>query len=695
MANKSNIFNAAKNQGTFLLAALLLVFTFFIFGPGDLYFGNAQELWFSITDILPIIVIAGIAAFTVLNVVYFVMPDKAKSFFAAFVWGIGVALYMQGNFLQIRYGLLDGQEIDWNAYAGYGVVNTIVWAVFIISPLTLCAFKSNVLKKIIVFSSCIIIAVQAVTLVFLGVTADTKKNNVVVTTEGMYTLSKNKNIIVFILDGFDTAYMNKILAMEGGEAFVRQFDGFTYYDNVVGYYPFTTPSIPFLLTGEAFKNETTFRGEYLESAFKKTMFYNILKQKNFISGIYTFSVLLPKKAVELTENVRLASVSIRDPVSFAVKLYQLVGQKYFPHFLKSIVWMFVVNFDSYKKLENKNEISYRWDDVGFNKNIIENGFKCIDNNVFHFYHLQGAHTPYTYNENVETIPEGQRGNAYRQVKGALQIVLNYISELKKNGLYDNTFISVMADHGWFFRPNPLFMIKDFGASNTFSISSIPITYANFIPMLEKRIMDDVSSEEFLQEASKNNNVRYFYSFADLYDDYLRDLKEVIFVDGKNDETHMKDTDVSFYNVPLPIITVDSYNNGVLPLSLFYSKFEQQNKNEYFISNGSAGHLMYGPYRRFEEGEHIFEIGYELIDIASLNGDAVGVADICANIGGNIIAKVAVNKSDFKDNILNLHIPVMLEKTTGEIEIRTFVQDGVILKIKHVKFLDVGAYAIRR
>jgi hypothetical protein len=554
--NQSNAFNAIKPQmTTFLLAAALLVFTFFIFGPSALYFGNAQELWFSIADILPIIAIAGIAVFAILNVAYVALPNAIKDFFTALVWGLGIALYMQGDFFQIRYGVLDGREIDWGAYTGYGVVNTLIWGVCVVSPLALCAVKRNALKKIISFSSCIIIAVQVVALVFLGITTKVDKKNIVMTREGIYTLSKNKNVVVFILDTFDAQYMDELL--QSDSEFVHQFDGFTYYDNTVGMYPTTKGALPHLLTGIKYLNETTYN-EYLDKAFQETNFYDVLKKNNYAAGIYTSPQFFNVQIPNVIENSGKTHITIKNHAGFSTKLYQLAAVKYFPHVLKRMVWMHSEEFDVYKNASEVKAPLYRGDDVYFNQDLLANGFEYRpDKNIFRFYHLRGLHQPYTYrralNENIETIPRDEN-NRYEQAKAALQIVLNYISRLKKDGVYDETLMLVMADHGDTIgagiSQNPLLMVKDWNGPSDFSISSIPVSYDNIIPMLEGRIDDNISCNDFLYNASLSNDERYFYYYT--WEDswaksYLPLIIEYVFFDGKNDGLHMAATSNIFYD----------------------------------------------------------------------------------------------------------------------------------------------------
>jgi hypothetical protein len=585
----TNLKNVIIKQFSFLPAASFLVFTFFVFGPADLYFGNAQELWFSMSDIIPVIFITGIMFFLVLNGICFVLPEKLKDFFAALIWGVGIAFYIQGNFIQIRYGVLDGQEIDWSNYFAYGVINTIVWAVCIITPLKICAIKRNNLKRIIAFSSCIIIAVQLVTLVFLGITNDTDKRRIVTTGEGIYTLSKKKNIVVFILDTFDMQYMNILL--QDDPALSHQFEGFTYYDNTVGMYSYTKAAIPFLLTGIKYLNEIPYN-KYLNNAFKETKFYNILAKNNYNAGIYTDSTYLDKSPTNIIENIGSTDVTINNHFNFLIKLYQLTATKYFPHILKRMIWIYSSEFDKYRKTTTVKSPLYRIDDVYFNQKLLETGLEYgSDKNIFRFYHLKGAHPPYTYRRtyerNIEENKDGVSKYWTEQARGALQIVINYITQLKKDNRYNDTLMLIMADHGGGTTYNhaPLLMVKDWDSTFAFSVSSIPISYDNIIPMLEERLTNNVSCKDFLHNASLGNNKRHFfyYNFVDSTIDrsYLPRFIEYVFIDGKNDESYMNLTNNIFDPNNQRNKNVQNYTFGD---TLVFG--ENGNINNYVIGNFS-------------------------------------------------------------------------------------------------------------
>jgi arylsulfatase A-like enzyme len=63
-----------------------------------------------------------------------------------------------------------------------------------------------------------------------------------------------------------------------------------------------------------------------------------------------------------------------------------------------------------------------------------------------FIHLNGAHAPYTLDENGNSV-SSQDGTAIDQYVGCMRLVFYYIQMLQDIGMYDNSTIIITADHG--------------------------------------------------------------------------------------------------------------------------------------------------------------------------------------------------------------------------------------------------------
>jgi hypothetical protein len=151
------------------------------------------------------------------------------------------------------------------------------------------------------------------------------------------------------------------------------------------------------------------------------------------------------------------------------------------------------------------------------------------------------------------------------MKAVLHIVLNYITQLKKDNAYDDTLVLVMGDHGDHGKlfQIPLLMVKDGDSASDFSVSSIPLSYDNIIPMLEERLDGGVSCNDFLCNASLSNDTRYIYYYN--WDDnprfstsYLPFISEYAFIDGHNDMSHLKATGKTFR---VPTVKMPRYKYG--------------------------------------------------------------------------------------------------------------------------------------
>ena len=121
---------------------------------------------------------------------------------------------------------------------------------------------------------------------------------------------------------------------------------------------------------------------------------------------------------------------------------------------------------------------------------------------FKFIHLDGAHTPYVYDKdcNVIDVSEG----SYRQsVEASLTVTAEYLKKLKDGGVYDNTALIVMADHGYngpggedaLLRQSAMLLIKGREERHdTMVISQAPVSYVD-LQQAYVRLLDGAESAD--------------------------------------------------------------------------------------------------------------------------------------------------------------------------------------------------------
>lgn len=107
--------------------------------------------------------------------------------------------------------------------------------------------------------------------------------------------------------------------------------------------------------------------------------------------------------------------------------------------------------------------------------------------TFKYIHTLITHFPYAIDSDGNVVFDRFVGGndkgaysdvgAYYSAKEVLSKFSSFVSWLKANDIYDNTFIAVVADHGRG-HANSLMMIKDFNSNNDFSESNVQMTNAD-------------------------------------------------------------------------------------------------------------------------------------------------------------------------------------------------------------------------
>jgi len=85
-------------------------------------------------------------------------------------------------------------------------------------------------------------------------------------------------------------------------------------------------------------------------------------------------------------------------------------------------------------------------DFSYYANLSANGLSISDDETkaFIYLHLQGPHPPLNMDENIQYVEES---TLIQQTKGSFRIVFEYLRMLKELGLYDDSVIVIMGDHG--------------------------------------------------------------------------------------------------------------------------------------------------------------------------------------------------------------------------------------------------------
>lgn len=253
-----------------------------LYAPLELFFSNRDEFWFDIYVLGPIVL--GMFFFTaaismiVLAVLYFINKK---------IYHIGILLefaglvctYIQGNFMVGNLPPTDGTDVDWSKYTVSTVISVVMWIVVIAALLVLTKIFSakKVISVINVVAGCLsLMLLVTLTTVCINNDGFSKKTNLTVTEKSQMELSRDKNFIILVLDAVDGETFGNM--MEQNPQYKEIFNDFTFYSDAMSTYPFTKHSIPFMLTGQWYENQTDFNG-FVDKTFTESKLFSNLKAR--------------------------------------------------------------------------------------------------------------------------------------------------------------------------------------------------------------------------------------------------------------------------------------------------------------------------------------------------------------------------------------------------------------------------------
>ncbi len=521
---------AVSSFSTEILLVISLGATLFVFVPIDLYMSNISEFWFPLHSIMGGVISTFLIFSLLLLLILRVLGGKLRNMMTSLLFALTVGFFLQSNFLNVYYGVLDGTPIPWEKFGTVAVVNTSIWGALLIAPFLLMRLlKSTLYRKLVAHTVALLLGIQMLfMLLSLGAAPLPVKGNYYLSTEKMFELSSKNNIIVFVLDNFDTELFQVLLKKYPELA--EPLNGFTYFPDAVGSYPTTKGALPQILTGVWYENRETF-AEYIEKAWRNNPFWNFLKNNGFDNRIFTISDFV-YYASENIDNIVKTNLEISSIWDLLTNFYKLSAFRFMPHISKKYFSFYFENFNIYAKpTGNANAPEYRQDDVNFYKQMIANGFTITDKfNSFRFYHLWGAHPPYNMNRSIGRVALGKVLEE-EQAAGSLNIVFAFIKLLKQKNIFNNTAIIVIADHGNSSRmlTRPLVLFKPKFSESPLLYSANPISFADLQPTLIKTIKGFQYGKSFFVKKDPNYKRRFmYYSWdASWKDDYLPYMQEYI------------------------------------------------------------------------------------------------------------------------------------------------------------------------
>lgn len=482
------------------LISFMASFIVFLFNPIDIFANNALEFSFMLKDFIGPVLLIFFASFVLIFSALMLFNKQLLNILTSAILSIFVSSYI----FNVTFG--KGSFVSGDIRLEYEEAFTIYFAILFITfyiMFILNLFLKKRWKNITVFLCILLIAMNSSTLISDFATKNITKTSganveYALSEKNMNNVSDKENIVYFLFDRFDKMYYDEVVE-NYPDYFNNTLDGFTYFDNAVSTFSRTYPAVAGMITGVTYDGKTS-ANEYFKNAYTTSPFLKDLKNNGYNINLYV------DRYYEYSD-----AVYFKDTVSNATKIHG-----YTPNTKKILKYLLILSHGRiapYKMPEHifrlaskgsvlrlsdlqSDDAIYHDDDAELYKKIKTTELSTYDcDKNMTFFYLHGSHSPFNLNENAERV---ETSTSLQQTLGSFKIIDEYISQLKKLGVYDNTTIIISGDHGFpYTDTDPLFDYMEEGTrtcifvkpknsrSDKLSIKHTPASVNDIIPTIIK------------------------------------------------------------------------------------------------------------------------------------------------------------------------------------------------------------------
>lgn len=511
-----------RNPVMILLSWLLLSYMLIVFGPMEIFFGNATQFDFIFSDFAGWLFLLCVVTTAIGTGITLLLPKKVGEVITAIIFGCALAGYLQVMFINKGLDLLGLNPDGCSFKASKAIPNLCIWVAIILILIVLSFWKNEIWKKLVTYLSGLLLAMQIVAMVSLIATGGEAAysrgdEDWHFTGAEQYTVSGKDNVIVLVLDYFSNAYIPEELA-QYPDALDFLHD-FTYYNNADCTYFGTFPSLNHMLTGYEMDPTIPINQWFKDSWTneKTKSFYEDLQKKDYKVNVYTEDSQMLRGTNEVAmlsesiSNVQNMTMYVEVDTKLLLKtMTKMSCYRLTPYVVKHF---FYTDVGEYTDIVKDKDSWIRHQNYDFKDGLEEKKITVDDaSNYFIVQHLMGIHQ---YN-NTADCEESEEGTTREEtIKGCLTVTDMYLEELKAAGVYDNATIIITADHGGFEPPycQPILFVKRPGEQHEVSIETdAPVSHKDLMATIAEAagIKKDTYGASFFDYQAGEQREREFW-----------------------------------------------------------------------------------------------------------------------------------------------------------------------------------------
>jgi len=267
--------------------------------------------------------------------------------------------------------------------------------------------------------------------------------------------SKKQNVIIFLLDGFSAGILPNLL--KENPQIKAQYKDFTWYKNALTSNAGTLGTLPSIYGGHQYTVDNAIKSGNDQVMNVLQSSYPVMPNA-FISRGYEASIVgveftsLPTKALTYDFQKKLPSENLGDIYQYINNtLLSISVFRSAPLFVKDKIYN---NGKWFTDNELMREYPLKIAQFDFLRKLSTKSISVSDKPSFSFIHLKTPHTPWIVTKNGISA-SGDSGEYKYEAKLALKMLGDVFEKMKLVGVYDNTQILVISDHGWW-KENEMF-----------------------------------------------------------------------------------------------------------------------------------------------------------------------------------------------------------------------------------------------
>ncbi len=542
-----------------------------------LFYLNAGNFTLPFLVHLPLLAALSIGIIGISFLLQSYCPSPIRYAASSILLFVGVYLWAEGTLFIGNFGFLQGGEMDWekNQHLLYLELSFIAVGTYLF-------FRFKRLLPGHALTILLLIFVSSMANIYPAFKADNKRTKTTInhtfTKTGVHNLSPHKNVIIFIVDTFQSDVFAELLAEE--PELKKVFDGFTYFPNATSAFPKTYASVPNILTGKAFDNSQPFP-LFMEKSYLGNSAPKILKQNGFDVRFKTLAWQPYLANPEIADN--LTSINSEDDRKWMQqkefnKLTNLTLFRLSPFLAKP--WVYNDNEFRIKAPDSKPTEKQTIDQLSKSQSIFSSGNtskdlkfhdemmaflnSTSDKPTFRVFHFQGVHAPLNFDRNLKYIgKQANNRHHYReQAIGVINLLKQEFTHMKDIGAFHNSLIFIIGDHGCgeysavgfnndainsfgldikyqsegdsveekIIRGGvPLMLVKKFKKSNPMEVSKSPVELGDIPNTIfnQLHLNKPIDGPSMFEIPESSERIRYhkYYQFSGWGQDYIVPLNE--------------------------------------------------------------------------------------------------------------------------------------------------------------------------